>query len=225
MSYWYTFWQQNNYIQRRLSNKFPRNYSNYTKDLWKLDMLEYYLITRCRKMVQKKIIPPSKYPCVRMWSLRLQISAVPGPWVPYVPLRLFYAWGSCAPPPLPNPCQGCYTRRLEANGWAVLPITPGTYSLNILFKYFKYTQICLNILEYTWIFPCQAGAEVYRVRQTSGPGRWAHRQPWPACSLGLLCVPPLTPKIPFDFLTNFCSFWPSWKNPFLYQKSYENLRK
>jgi hypothetical protein len=23
MSYWCTFWQQNNYIQRRLSNKFP----------------------------------------------------------------------------------------------------------------------------------------------------------------------------------------------------------
>jgi hypothetical protein len=35
----------------------------------------------------------------------------------------------------------------------------------------------------------------------------------------------LTPKIPFVFLTNFCSFWPSWSNPFLYQKKYENLRK
>jgi hypothetical protein len=29
MSYWCIFWQQNNYIQRRLSNKFPHNYSNY----------------------------------------------------------------------------------------------------------------------------------------------------------------------------------------------------
>jgi hypothetical protein len=65
MSYWCTFWQQNNYIQRRLSNKFPRSYSNYTKGLCKLDMLEYYLIIRCIEMVQKIIIPPSKYPCVR----------------------------------------------------------------------------------------------------------------------------------------------------------------
>jgi hypothetical protein len=29
----------------------------------------------------------------------------------------------------------------------------------------------------------------------------------------------LTPKIPSIFLTNFCSFWPSWRNPFLYQKN------
>jgi hypothetical protein len=35
----------------------------------------------------------------------------------------------------------------------------------------------------------------------------------------------LTPKIPSVFLTNFCSFWPSWRNPFLYQKKNENLRK
>jgi hypothetical protein len=35
----------------------------------------------------------------------------------------------------------------------------------------------------------------------------------------------LTPKIPSVFLTNLCNFWPSWKNPFFYQKKYENLRK
>jgi hypothetical protein len=35
----------------------------------------------------------------------------------------------------------------------------------------------------------------------------------------------LTLKIPSDFLTNSCSFWPTWRNPFLYQKKYENLRK
>jgi hypothetical protein len=35
----------------------------------------------------------------------------------------------------------------------------------------------------------------------------------------------LTPTIPSVFLTNFCSFWPTWRNPFLYQKKYENLRK
>jgi hypothetical protein len=33
ISYWCTFWQQNNYIQHRLSNKFPQNYSNYSKGL------------------------------------------------------------------------------------------------------------------------------------------------------------------------------------------------
>jgi hypothetical protein len=35
----------------------------------------------------------------------------------------------------------------------------------------------------------------------------------------------LTPKIPSVFLTNFWNFWPSWRNPFLYQKKYENLKK
>jgi hypothetical protein len=35
----------------------------------------------------------------------------------------------------------------------------------------------------------------------------------------------LTPKIPSVLLTNFYSFWPSWRNPFLYQKRYEDLRK
>jgi hypothetical protein len=35
----------------------------------------------------------------------------------------------------------------------------------------------------------------------------------------------LTPKIPSVFLTNFYSFWPTWRNPFIYQKKYENLRK
>jgi hypothetical protein len=35
----------------------------------------------------------------------------------------------------------------------------------------------------------------------------------------------LAPKIPSVFLTNFWNFWPSWRNPFLYQKKYENLRK
>jgi hypothetical protein len=37
--------------------------------------------------------------------------------------------------------------------------------------------------------------------------------------------PYLTPKIPSIFLTNFRSFWPTWRDPFLYQKKYENLRK
>jgi hypothetical protein len=32
------------------------------------------------------------------------------------------------------------------------------------------------------------------------------------------CTVGLTPKIPFVFLTNFCSFWPSWRIPLLYQK-------
>jgi hypothetical protein len=35
----------------------------------------------------------------------------------------------------------------------------------------------------------------------------------------------LTPKIPFVLLTNFGSFWPTWRNPFLYPKKYENLKK
>jgi hypothetical protein len=30
---------------------------------------------------------------------------------------------------------------------------------------------------------------------------------------------PLTPKIPSIFFTNFYSFWPTWRNLFLYQKS------
>jgi hypothetical protein len=36
---------------------------------------------------------------------------------------------------------------------------------------------------------------------------------------------PLIPKIPSVFLTNFCSFCPTWKNPFIYQKKYENLKR
>jgi hypothetical protein len=35
----------------------------------------------------------------------------------------------------------------------------------------------------------------------------------------------LTPKIPSVFWTNFCSFWPSWRIPFLYQKKKVNLKK
>jgi hypothetical protein len=40
-----------------------------------------------------------------------------------------------------------------------------------------------------------------------------------------LYVSALTPKIPSVFLTNFCSFSPTCRNPFFYQKKYENLRK
>ena len=73
MSYWCTFWQQNNYIQHRFQINF-----HIIIQIIQLDMLEYYLIIRCKKMVQKKITPPFKYPCIRTWPLRLQRSAFPG---------------------------------------------------------------------------------------------------------------------------------------------------
>jgi hypothetical protein len=35
----------------------------------------------------------------------------------------------------------------------------------------------------------------------------------------------LTPKIPSVFLFNSCSFWPSWRNPFLYPKKVRELEE
>jgi hypothetical protein len=41
--------------------------------------------------------------------------------------------------------------------------------LDIFSKYsLKITRICLNMLEYTRIFPCRAGTEVYRARRAGG---------------------------------------------------------
>jgi hypothetical protein len=51
--------------------------------------------------------------------------------------------------------------------------------LDIFSKYsLKIPQIYSNILEYTRIFPCRAGVEVYRARRASGWSGRAQRQPW-----------------------------------------------